>query len=287
MGNDVYANGMAIACKVGDNNVISAFPDVCLSPPSPPAGPIPIPYPLFSNSHDMTDGSKSVKVMGKEVMLRDKSYYKKCTGDEAATKSLGQGVVTHTLAGKVYFISWSMDVEIEGQNVVRHLDMTTSNHASPMADCATGIPGMDKMDPAVVEDCKATYEKYGLSRYDKNNCPKGSQSHHVMQNAHFVGGGVRVPNAGSYSRGSAPCVCLKGGSHKIGSPHYKCNIAQKDYAKKLKTPPTCRQVKNAGKRNLKKAGLTDKEADCIMEVVNAYTEEIGVPNSATLRIPGR
>ena len=43
-------------------------------------------------------------------MLKDKSYYKKCTGDEAATKSLGQGVITHTLTGKVYFISWCMDV---------------------------------------------------------------------------------------------------------------------------------------------------------------------------------
>ena len=45
MGAEVYANGNAIACKAGDGKVIAAFPDVCMSPPSPPAGPIPVPYP--------------------------------------------------------------------------------------------------------------------------------------------------------------------------------------------------------------------------------------------------
>ena len=32
--------------------------------------------------------------------------------------------------GKVYFNAWSMDVKVEGENVVRHLDMTTHNHGS-------------------------------------------------------------------------------------------------------------------------------------------------------------
>ena len=34
----------------------------------------------------------------------------------------------------MYFISWSMDVKFEGENVVRHLDMTTHNHASPITN---------------------------------------------------------------------------------------------------------------------------------------------------------
>lgn len=135
MGCEVYANGDEIACKSGDGKVVAAFPDVCLSPPSPPAGPIPIPYPDTSFSKDMQNGSKTVMIKGKEVMLKDQSYYKTSPlGDEAATKTLGQGVVTHVITGKTYFVAWSMDVKFEGENVDRHIDLTTSNHASPMAN---------------------------------------------------------------------------------------------------------------------------------------------------------
>src|SRR5579863_3442126 len=131
MSKEVYADGNEIACKAGDGKVIAAFPDVCLSPPSPPAGPVPVPYPDTSYSKDMQEGSKTVKIGDDEVMLKDKSYYKTSPlGDEAATKSLGAGVVTHVITGTTYFAAWSMDVKFEGENVDRHIDITTSNHAS-------------------------------------------------------------------------------------------------------------------------------------------------------------
>lgn len=137
MGCDVYANGDEIACKAGDGKVIAAFPDVCLTPPPPPAGPLPVPYPDTSFAKDMKDGSATVTIKGKEVMLKDASYYKSSPlGDEAATNSLGAGVVTHVITGKTYFVAWSMDVHVEGMNVDRHTDLTTSNHASPMANAA-------------------------------------------------------------------------------------------------------------------------------------------------------
>ncbi|WMI97481.1 DUF4150 domain-containing protein [Pseudomonas chlororaphis subsp. aurantiaca] len=138
MGCEVYANGDEIACKAGDGKVIAAFPDVCLTPPAPPAGPIPVPYPDTSFSKDMKKGSKTVKIKRKEVMLKDLSYYKTSPlGDEAATKSQGAGVITHVITGKTYFVSWSMDVLFEGKNIDRHTDITTSNHASPMANAST------------------------------------------------------------------------------------------------------------------------------------------------------
>ncbi|WP_454063413.1 DUF4150 domain-containing protein [Candidatus Nitrospira salsa] len=144
MSNEVFANGMEVACKSGDAKVIAAFPDVCLSPPSPPAGPIPVPYPDSSFSKDMKKGSKKVKIDRKEVMLKDKSFYKTSPlGDEAATKSLGAGVITHTITGKTYYVAWSMDVKFEGQNVDRHLDLTTSNHASPTATAAGPMIGAE------------------------------------------------------------------------------------------------------------------------------------------------
>ena len=131
MGNEVYANGMEVACKAANGKSICAMPDVCLSPPSPPAGPVPIPYPNTGMASDATDGSKTVQISGQEAMLKDKSYFKQSTGDEAATKSLGMGVVTHQLQGKVYFTAWSMDVKFESENVVRHMDLTTHNHNPP------------------------------------------------------------------------------------------------------------------------------------------------------------
>ena len=145
MSNEVFANGNEIACKSGADKVIAAFPDVCLSPPSPPAGPIPIPYPNTSFSKDMKKGSKSVKINGKEVMLKDQSFYKTSPlGNEAATKTLGAGVISHVITGKTYFVAWSMDVNFEGKNVNRHLDLTTSNHASPMANEGMPAPGTEK-----------------------------------------------------------------------------------------------------------------------------------------------
>jgi hypothetical protein len=135
MSNMVYANGRELACKAGMGKSIAGFPDVCLSPPSPPAGPIPIPYPVTAMDDDTTDGSKHVKISDAEVMLKNQSSFKKCSGDEAATKSFGMSVVTHNIGGAVYFCVWSMDVKIEGENAVRHLDMVTHNHM-----CEPGSP---------------------------------------------------------------------------------------------------------------------------------------------------
>src|SRR5690606_10979010 len=63
----VYANGREVSGKATPNKTIAAFPDVCMSPPSPPAGPIPIPYPNFGMASDTTDGCSSVFVKGKEA----------------------------------------------------------------------------------------------------------------------------------------------------------------------------------------------------------------------------
>lgn len=132
MSNQVYANNMEVSCKKAAGKSICAFPDVCMTPPQTPATPpgVPIPYPNTGLASDCTDGSSSVKISGQEVMLKNKSYYKRSTGDEAGCAPK-KGVVTSTNMGKVYFTAWSMDVKVEGENVVRHLDLTTHNHNPP------------------------------------------------------------------------------------------------------------------------------------------------------------
>lgn len=185
MSNEVYANNNEISCKAGAGKVIACFPDVCLSPPSPPAGPVPIPYPVSSFSSDATNGSKSVQINGQEIMLKDKSYFSKCTGDEAATKSLGMGVVSHNITGKVYYVAWSMDVKIEGLNVDRHLDMTTSNHMSPNGNTVTMVEIEGMNVPADVEPCKCKYKRPKNSEdntgQSRSRTPTGPQDKHVNQ----------------------------------------------------------------------------------------------------------
>ena len=85
MGNDVFANGREVSCKAADGKSICAFPDVCMTPLENPATPpgVPVPYPNTGMASDATSGSKTVKISGKEVMLKNKSYFKKSTGDEA------------------------------------------------------------------------------------------------------------------------------------------------------------------------------------------------------------
>src|SRR5262249_36689914 len=152
----VFANLWQIAAKSGNNQSLARFPDVCLSPPSPPAGPIPIPYPDTSFSSDLKEGSDTVKIGGEPAALAQQSYYQPSTlGNEAATRSFGASVITHQITGKTYFQAWSMDVKIEGKNVCRHIDITTSNHGSypggtpplPTKEQQTALDRMAETDP--------------------------------------------------------------------------------------------------------------------------------------------
>lgn len=235
MSNEVYANGMEVACKAAQGKSICAFPDVCLTPPAPPAGPIPIPYPNTGMASDTDGGSKTVQISGKEVMLKDSSSFKKSTGDEAATKAQGMNVITHQIQGKVYFTSWSMDVKIEGENAVRHLDMMTHNHASgpggtppwPYVDAMAMAPGgVCASDPD--PECK-------LVPYNEG-CPGGKTPHHVIPVHCFMGKGMRskpkaervagtFSGAKDYDPAKAPCVCVDGHTKTPGSMHGKMHAA--------------------------------------------------------------
>lgn len=146
MANQVFANNREVSCRAGSGKSICAMPDVCLTPPENPATPpgVPVPYPNSAFDSDTSDGSKSVQISGKEVMLKNASFFKSSTGDEAGCAAK-KGMLSSTNKGKVYFTSWSMDVMFEGQNAVRHLDMTTNNHASPASNEAVPWPFVASM----------------------------------------------------------------------------------------------------------------------------------------------
>jgi hypothetical protein len=161
MTKNVFAGKWEIAAENGMNKSIARFPDVCMSPPSPPAGPIPIPYPNTSFSNNLKSGSSTVKIGGKGAALAQKSYYKEpVLGNEAATRTFGAAIITHQITGKTYFQSWCMDVKFEGKNVCRHLDMTTSNHAS--------YPG--STPPNLSAETQAAIQT-ALDRLEQGVCP--------------------------------------------------------------------------------------------------------------------
>lgn len=147
MSNEVYANSMAVCCKAAKGKSICAMPDVCFTPPQTPFTPmgVPVPYPNTGMASDATDGSRTVQISGQEVMLKNKSCFKRSSGDEAGSAPK-KGMLTGKNMGKVYFNMWSMDVKVEGENVVRHLDLTTHNHASVPGNTPPW-PYIDSMAP--------------------------------------------------------------------------------------------------------------------------------------------
>lgn len=260
MANNVFANGMEISCKAASGKAIACMPDVCMTPPENPATPpgVPIPYPNTAMASDTTEGSKSVKISNKEIVLKDKSYFKKSSGDEAGSAAK-KGVVTSTNRGKVYFTSWSMDVKVEGKNVARHLDMTTHNHSSlpgntppwPYvdsmsidADGVTDDPCADekareeeacggKSDPCADADCQRA-SKCKLVEYGGGgspNCCDGQTGHHMIED-HWVQGAANFASAqNNAGKNAAPTVCLEGTRYTLdhGNMHMLQGLAEESY----------------------------------------------------------
>ena len=179
MANEVYANNMEVSCKSADGKSIACFPDVCFTPPQAPPTPpgVPIPYPNTGMAKDTTNGTRTIKITGKEVMLKNKSYFKTSYGDEAGCAPK-KGVITSKIKGKVYFTSWSMNVKFEGENVVRMMDLTTHNHGSAPGN----TPPWMYMDGTAMPDgpCKeqTTATQKCVEKHVKQNTHKDKRRSH-------------------------------------------------------------------------------------------------------------
>jgi hypothetical protein len=266
MSNQVYANNMEVSCKAAAGKSICAFPDVCFTPPQTPATPpgVPIPYPNTGMASDTTSGSTSVKISGKEVMLKNKSYFKKSMGDEAGCAPK-KGVITSKNMGKVYFTKWSMDVKVEGENVVRMMDLTTHNHASVPGNTATwpyideaefpkGGPcskekkaeeeacsGKSKAEQCSDSECQKARKCMLVpykpdKREGQGGCCPGQTPHHLIEVHCFtkVGerdSGERIRGFAKYDDDKAPCVCCDESSRykgDHGSMHAVQNMHERD-----------------------------------------------------------
>ncbi|MBU2959872.1 DUF4150 domain-containing protein [Citreicella sp. C3M06] len=213
MGN-VFANMREVSAKKDGNKSICAMMSVCLSPPSPPAGPIPIPYPVTDMASNTVNGTGSVFIQGKEVGKQNGSDYKKCNGNEPATRSFGMDVVSHTIQGKTKFEMYSFDVLFEGKGAERLLDLTSTNHMNPATAFTASVAGGAPPGPPNSDDCAALEARNAEFRNrerDDDPNPDGTprrndevainSSGTTFQQAGTVTSGAYVPAGGSAGAG--------------------------------------------------------------------------------------
>lgn len=313
MANNVFANGREISCKKAEGKSICAFPDVCFTPPDkvPPTPPgVPIPYPNTAMAKDAAKGSKKVKISGQEVMLKNKSYFKTSVGNEAgcATK---KGVLTSKTKGKAYFTAWSMDVKVEGENVVRSFDLTTHNHGS--FPCNTSPwPYVDEATLGNGSPCDGVDQKYRMTPYghgcedeytDDKGKVKNKTPHHVIPDRQMRanGGGKRFEN---YTHYSAPCLCVTGsnqhsGEHKdyhevVDTAEYMAHSGGGGYSyaeareKAVESASTATGREDAGKPEEEKSEETKKIEACVrLQLDNFYKERCKAEDTSPVRASGK
>lgn len=155
----VYAEGNGFFHKGSGGKGVTPG-DVCLSPPPPPTGPMPVPYVNALSASDLSKGSKTVKINGEPTALEDQSEISTSTGNEGGTQ--GGNVVTHKTKGKGGFKTWSFIVKVEGKGVCCHSDVVGQN-------CASGPVGI--VDPSAITEFLT-----GLPpEYLGKPCPPGKQ----------------------------------------------------------------------------------------------------------------
>jgi len=116
---------MPFASSNGDGTC-SAFPDTCKTPPAPP---VPVPYPNIAMLTQADGGtcSSKVKIMGKKAATKI-TEITMSSGDEAG--SAGGGVVSNKIKGSAKFKQGSSKVKIEGNEAAYHGALIAQNDAS-------------------------------------------------------------------------------------------------------------------------------------------------------------
>ena len=309
----VFANGLEISGKAVQAQTIAAFPDVCFTPPQTPATPpgVPIPYPSFGMAADTEKGTSTVKIKGKTVNIKNKSDLKRTSGTEAGCAPK-KGVITSKNMGKEYFNSWSNDVKMDGEPVIRMSDLATNNHASPSGNTPpwVHVAGVNYSRA----DCAKILADFGLSVHkheDKQDaCDWKStkrESDHCPQATCFTTGtrhdsGMTFPK-GQYDINKAPCVCMEDGT-RLSTEHgkksefqrWRATTWQKRKAKDPSWNPTYKDAMNMnlhGIRYAKSPALNPDEdgnphpaLECLRAELDAYfKDELGMDDDTPVAIP--
>jgi hypothetical protein len=167
---------------------------------------------------DLDGGAASVLIEGNPTG-KQSSNFKKSTGNVVA-QSTGGGVVTAQVQGKAYFQSFAMNVMIDGEPAVRHLDLVTHNHAGPQPPNTPPMPWLSTMSvPAPPPDSATQDEQKGpdwieISLVDPSGTPVGG----VRYDLELPDGSTVVG-----------VTSLKGVAAVRGIPKGSCKLTLPDY----------------------------------------------------------
>lgn len=126
----VIINNLTVVHKQSGGTSVAA-PDVCKTPT--PSGPVPLPYANTALSRDVAKGGKRTRIDGQPPALKS-STFSSSAGNEPG--SLG-GIISGKTKGRAKPRSYSLDVKVENQPVVRFTDVMVQNAGA--APNATGI----------------------------------------------------------------------------------------------------------------------------------------------------
>lgn len=119
----VAVNKFSLSHKGANGIAAATIPDVCKTPS--PGGPVPVPYPNIARSDSLANGTKTIKADGGNMCANKGSEYSRSNGDEPGTAG---GVKSSTNMKEAKWITYSMDVKLEGKNACRLSDKMTNNH---------------------------------------------------------------------------------------------------------------------------------------------------------------
>jgi hypothetical protein len=157
----VNINGLSLVHRSSGGVSSATIPDVCLTPS--PGGPIPLPYPNVALSLDVSGGTTSVTADGGNMCAINGSEFSRSTGDEPGTAG---GVLSGTFIKEASWLTFSLDVTLEGQGACRLSDKMFHNHFNTVN--AAGVVQEAIADPILRQLCKILCECIKEGKASKN-----------------------------------------------------------------------------------------------------------------------
>lgn len=119
----IEVNKLSLVHKGSEGVSLATLPDLCITPPIM----LPIGYPNVTFSKDLAHGTTTVSADGGSPIAVRGSEFNPSTGDELG---LGGGILSGVNMGESTWITYSMDVKIEGRNACRLTDKKFHNHVN-------------------------------------------------------------------------------------------------------------------------------------------------------------
>lgn len=120
----ISINGLTLCHKHSDGWVRSTLPDVCKSPDKP------VPYTNVAYARDLAKGTRTVFSHGGAMNGIKGSEFYRSFGDEPG---VGGGVISGVNLDRATWLSWSLNVFMEGRNVTRLTDRMLLNKGNTIS----------------------------------------------------------------------------------------------------------------------------------------------------------